>query len=345
MQREKICWPRKINPFETECLDLWHSYGITVGHDWGSAPWEKQQRWAALDCSTKVAHAGHDHIKLNIAASWALGCWLNECHRNETLAQGCRQLCGFCSSPPPPSPPPLPPKPPPERGDLALYTGWGDYRLGDMIAKPYERDLDGGRWYHEENFPNSLATKYMDATEDGGNYAVLADIIRTTHSHTATPPPDQDTVVAHLRIGDVLEEEWTGTRDFSVWEILHRDDEICVDVLDEENVGNLHRNCFVHNLKYYETQLAKLPDNVNHAVLVAGSHKAANYMRSSEYIRGVRDFFISKQFTVDLRLGKLPDGDVIFISRSSYFIQGGGGFSILLADVVREMGGQVLADD
>ena len=66
------------------------------------------------------------------------------------------------------------------------------------------------------------------------------------------------------------------------------------------------------------------------------------FPRSSAYIRGVRDFFVEKGFTVDLRLGRQPDDDVVYMSRAKHFIQGGGGFSIVIAGIVRELGGQVL---
>ena len=43
-------------------------------------------------------------------------------------------------------------------------------------------------------------------------------------------------------------------------------------------------------------------------------------------------------------LGGNPDDDIAFSANSRYFIQGGGGFSILLANMVSVMGGQVLTD-
>ena len=43
--------------------------------------------------------------------------------------------------------------------------------------------------------------------------------------------------------------------------------------------------------------------------------------------------------------GGNPDDDVVFMSRARYFIEGGGGFSILIAGMVRELGGTVLHDE
>ena len=38
---------------------------------------------------------------------------------------------------------------------------------------------------------------------------------------------------------------------------------------------------------------------------------------------GVRDHFISRGFQVDLRLGQNPDEDIVYMARSSYFIESG----------------------
>ena len=103
----------------------------------------------------------------------------------------------------------------------------------------------------------------------------------------------------------------------------------------------------MHNLRYFERQLAKLPPSarLTRAVLLAGAHTQSDgFPRSSAYIRGVRDFFRSRGYSVDLRLGLPADDDVLYVAHARYFLQGGGGFSITLAEVVRAMGGAVLHD-
>jgi len=100
----------------------------------------------------------------------------------------------------------------------------------------------------------------------------------------------------------------------------------------------------VKNLAYFEAQIAKLPSSVRTVYIIAGSHFDIDFARSSDYVRGVRDFFLSNGFVVHLRLGGNPDDDIAFAANARFFIQGGGGFSILLANMVSVMGGQVLTD-
>lgn len=42
-----------------------------------------------------------------------------------------------------------------------LYSGWGLYRLGDMIRITKQRLKETGEKLHYKMFPNSIATKYM----------------------------------------------------------------------------------------------------------------------------------------------------------------------------------------
>ncbi len=80
-------------------------------------------------------------------------------------------------------------------------------------------------------------------------------------------------------------------------------------------------------------------------MLVAASHyelRHNGFVRSTEYLRGVAEFFRARGFTVDLRLAQPPDDDFVYMSRARYFVQSGGGFSILVSSVVQRLGGQVL---
>ena len=261
-----------------------------------------------------------------------------------------------CPQQPPslPPPPPLPEIPPDEGVAYDLYTGWEFYRLGDMVAMWGERrsgcsqaECTSAHWantvedFHCSAWPASLACRYCRATNEENNYKALADIIQNVDSANT---PEADVAVAHLRVGDVLSDNWLGAGGSSVERILDGPP-ICSGVWTNEDHGGETRRCYIKNLAYYDIQIRKLPPSVRTVYLVAGSHHRGGYQRSSDYIRGVRNFFNSKGFRVHLRLGGSPDEDVVFMSRAKHFIQGGGGFSILLAGVVKEMGGTVLTSD
>ena len=115
---------------------------------------------------------------------------------------------------------------------------------------------------------------------------------------------------------------------------------VCWDGSQDEKTT---RHCYIKNLAYYERMIKYLPARIDRAVLVAGGHRDdISYRRSSKYIRGVRDYFLSRGFRVDLRLGNVPDDDIVYVANAEYFIEGGGGFSIMLGGLVKQMGGTVL---
>ena len=80
------------------------------------------------------------------------------------------------------------------------------YRLGDMIDVfngPWSRhDKEKGFDYHIKHFPNSIATEYLLKTTKSRDYQTLLNIINKRQPKFY---PD-DTLVIHLRIGDVIDE-------------------------------------------------------------------------------------------------------------------------------------------
>jgi len=219
-----------------------------------------------------------------------------------------------------------------------LYTGWDSYRIGDMVAITDERDE--GEWYHCHYWPTSLACLYMKATKRENDYALLARIIRERFWDREGPGPNAATV--HLRVGDVLNGRWR-----SIGDVLNNSSPICYSVWTDKNHGGLNRMCYSKNLDYYRWVITQLPESVDAIYLMAGSHHNIRFdhdAKSSEYIRRVRDFFVSKGYWVGMRLGQPPDDDVVFVAKSKYFVQGGGGYSILLAGVNEAMGGTVVME-
>ena len=150
----------------------------------------------------------------------------------------------------------------------------------------------------------------------------------------------------HLRLGDVFEEGCdVGSRgtDWSVADLLHG-------TLKAKKLDVLE--IYTLSLAYYARQLDVLEPyrargELSHLVIVGGSHLDLHggYPRSSEYINGLRDFFVSRGYTVSLRLGHLPDPDLVYMARARFFVQGGGGYSLLISEIVKAMGGLVLCND
>lgn len=269
--------------------------------------------------------------------------------------------------PPMTPPPPPPPSSPPDDGrPFDLFTGWSFYRVGDMISSRMERkeqpcsNVPNGplppscEEWHCQSWPGSLACRYVQSTEDENDWDALATLIRTRYTSPAFTPPS-DAVVVHLRVGDILGDPSLGEASYGVGhmtidQILHSPPVCVLPIRTDEEHGGESRHCYVKNLAYYEAQVRKLPSHVRTAYLIAGSHLpeelagGSTFQRSSDYVRGIRDFFAAQGFTVHLRLGGAPDDDVAFAAHARYFIMGGGGFSILLANVNRIMNGITLTD-
>ena len=235
------------------------------------------------------------------------------------------------------------PPPPPISSSFALYTGFEVYRFGDLFAVGQTR-LTGwkkdpwGMNYHFETFPDSIAVKYMQSTNDLANYDVLSAIV-SEYDQSIRPP--RDSVTVHLRVGDVFEERYDGASILSVEELFEGEGEVC---WEKSTWGTVSRYCYIKNKQYYERQIRKIPVRVKRAIIVAGAHQVTDFTRSSEYIRRVQNFLTTRGFKVDLRLGHPPDDDIVFMGRSEYFIMGGGGFSTLLGGLVSKLGGTVFRD-
>ena len=223
------------------------------------------------------------------------------------------------SAPPALPSPPRPPRPPlvPQRleGPYSLWTGWTGYRLGDMFLYGDHSDGQYRGWQrqHIDTWPDSLAAQYIRmAPGQASNYDVLIGLIRRFPEDLRLTPPS-DAVIIHLRVGDV-------------WENSHYN-------------GN---SFYQIPLSYYEQHVRSFPADARLVVLVAGAHnKYDSYVHSSAYIDRVRAFFEERGYQVQLRLGNLPDDDVVFMARASFFVQSGGGFSYLISQINQRMGGRV----
>ena len=121
------------------------------------------------------------------------------------------------------------------------------------------------------------------------------------------------TLVVHLRIGDSI------TR-------------------------NLTR--YFHPISYYRSTLS-IPNGIRDVVLVAGIHtriqrKHTEVDNNARYVQDVARVFEQRSYRVFLLVDTSADDALVFMARALYFAKSGGGFSKLVSNVVRYMGGTVL---
>tara|TARA_B100000900_G_scaffold405073_1_gene414189 strand:+ start:1148 stop:1636 length:489 start_codon:yes stop_codon:yes gene_type:complete len=157
----------------------------------------------------------------------------------------------------------------------------------------------------------------MKITKSTNNYKVLKSIIEN-HEYKNKKIPDKNTIVIHLRVGDVIDNT-----------------EISVDnFLNESH----YKNHYVRNLSYYKKIIKKFDKSVKNIVFVYGYHIDSDHSKSEEYIEKLKQFFESNNFNVSKRKNQNADDDFIYMCNSRYFVQSGGGFSKIIANIVRLKG-------
>ena len=211
----------------------------------------------------------------------------------------------------------------PERENCDLYSDNKMYRIGDMVST-YSRFLDSGEKYHLKTFPNSIASEYMKKTKKFKKYNILADIVKERSNNTDDLPNDKDLIV-HLRVGDVVEDNSSNLSQ----------------ILTNYSYNFLHNyTCPIRNI---QDKINKSKENFDKIILVAGSHKDILSPRSCKYIDVVKKYFENNGHIVELRLGKNPDDDFIFMSNAKYFIPScSGNYTLLVKKIVKILGGKVL---
>jgi hypothetical protein len=229
----------------------------------------------------------------------------------------------------------------------------GGYRLGDMIMYQTERLkrwpnlplIDGnkvinpapdGKEYHCNRFPDSIATEYMQATEASSDFDVLDTIIDRRLSNIEDDTSFNHTngladAVIHLRVGDVI--NWAP---FTVQEFL-----------DErrrhyESWAEAYQQSFVRPLSYYDA--LPFPKEVKR-ILLYGATRCGGALRhdhkdmlddskSVAYVKAVTQLLLSKGFDVRAILNGDPDEDFLAMTGSRYFVPSGGGYSLLISQIV-----------
>ena len=225
-----------------------------------------------------------------------------------------------------------------------LQMKWGSYRLSDAVHgyflkasrfSPKKMEFSTFFKWYSKKFGSTLVTDYFTRTNSSNfNMSLFFHVLKPKFLNLSN-----DTAVVHLRLGDTTCVKCWHTR---------------------TNFGRSGR-MYVYPKTYYE-QIVRLL-NITHVtkiVLTASTYyraadasmkfsarlKALNkvYTLSMEYVKLVDDFFTKHGYQVFHRINcGIPDEDVIYMASSKYFIPGGGGFSKLLANMVKMNGGHVLS--
>ena len=210
------------------------------------------------------------------------------------------------------------------------------YRLGDLILYPkYLSDdrsmLDTypdsiGVKYILERFPclknpitdncNNIIKNYNDNNYINTN--LLINIIKNQPEYKQYSKPfSKDELVLHIRIGDVLCSPHKNFFDSS------------------KTFGQIYAKYGDHEwwnkVKNYIDS-----NNINTVYLVYGSHTNTCIKESNEYISSIKDILNCKIIEVNKNTA---DQDLMFCINTKHFITTGGGYGLLIGELVQKNGG------
>ena len=208
-------------------------------------------------------------------------------------------------------------------------TDWFRYRLGDMFR--FSKAANDIRWgfnYHKKEFPNSIATQYLSASNgtDSKNFSLLLNIVKNRSFNIDFKKEYnvsfEDTIIVHLRTGDVID-------------------------YDKKSVNQIlmnKKNLYYRPMVYYVNILEKLKtyNYLKKVLFITGYHQGNNHTKSIMYIiKIIKLFELNGYKNIKLRVNENPDIDFLIMCNSKYFIRSGGGFSKIITKLVYMKGGNV----
>ncbi|MBW3019658.1 hypothetical protein KY334_00005, partial [Candidatus Woesearchaeota archaeon] len=208
--------------------------------------------------------------------------------------------------------------------DLDLQKKWIMYRLADMTMKKQRFDIDFDEIYSKK-YPDSIVSKYMNATREQGNLDLMMKIV---DEYELNNNPEKHEVVVNLRVGEVINQSR-----YTVKEML-------------KEQKNFFRKAghYVKPLSYYKEIIPLIPKGLKKIKIVAGGGQSIDNHKDEIYIKAIGKLFEKSGFIVSVQDYQIPDEDFVYLCRSSYLIPSGGGFSNLAARIVRKKKGQVITN-
>ena len=173
-----------------------------------------------------------------------------------------------------------------------------DYRLGDVLKYRTTEQWGIDIKKIDNCFPDSLAQKYIRATNINNDYETLKNLVLNMDIKTSP------SIAIHLRLGDMLDDFSIGPREIA--ELINK----LLDGTDERPIV------------YY------------------GSHNGWLISESNEFLNEFLTYFdadIAEENHPDIHFAEMVGADI--------FIQGKGGFSVLIADVRKKLGKTTIWDE
>jgi hypothetical protein len=232
----------------------------------------------------------------------------------------------------------------------APFPKYPEYRLADIVSTvEYRNDVIGNKkrlkayCYEDETlkeyifrqFPSSIASQYLRKTKRVNDIDVLSNIVDDFVTSTDNLFPADDVMVMHLRVGDVIDRT-----DLPVEDFLNRRVNSIHGIWGIETLGC--SPVYVRCLASFYRALKKTQElGFRKISLVYGFHIVQPIEKSKQYIAALVQYARARGFEVEMITHTDADVSFAYACKAKHFIPGGGGFSKLMAKVVRAKGNSV----
>uniref|UniRef100_A0A7S1HZ36 Uncharacterized protein n=1 Tax=Eutreptiella gymnastica TaxID=73025 RepID=A0A7S1HZ36_9EUGL len=211
------------------------------------------------------------------------------------------------------------------------------YRLGDIIRMGpeyvgmyYGIDGEALKTLYRKRYPDSIATRYMDATNETEDYDTLAKIVK---DYRPEIQPEPYALYVHLRLGDVVEnstytvlQHWASFFPFRGKRFWTNESWAYVYVKP--------KRYFIRYMEYNKSKVIRLTHRLvgprgmkkmpcTGKVVILAGHGGR---RSGVYKKLVQNLFLASGCEVSLRLAQPVDEDFLLLLRARWYLPTGGGF-------------------
>lgn len=151
----------------------------------------------------------------------------------------------------------------------------------------------------EKLYPDSYASKYVRYSGFPNSFKIEdINILKKILNESSYNKPSENTLVIHLRLGDVV-----------------KDTDYSYDIL------------------YYKELYEKIKNNskIKKVDIVTGLHKNENIKESSDKLNEIKHIF-DNDYPTEVIITKNPDKDLYYMCHSKFFSRSGGGYSNIICD-------------
>ena len=209
---------------------------------------------------------------------------------------------------------------------------WNQYRIGDGVAMyPGSPSCKA--------FPGSIVCAYQNETDIPNNVSVLVSVLDKRSKTIA----GEGVAFVHIRLGDGLcaknEDPCRSTKsgDPDCW----NDDQDCWNDGMQYAYSKHWYNSVISQLQTLHIKRINIVGDKFHWTRMTDP-RLGDFSVDEAYLDRMAHFFRSHGFRVVLHDLGFPDSDFIYLCSARVFVRGGGGYSMLVAQVVKARGGIVI---